>query len=88
MSEKIIAVVAAFIIGTIKAGGYASVALLMGIESMCIPLPSEIIMPFGGYALAHSTVQLLLVATAGALGCNLGSIPAYWVGAKGGRPMV
>ncbi len=88
MSEKIIAALAGFIVSLISAGGYASVTLLMAIESACIPLPSEIIMPFGGYALAHSHWQLLLVATAGALGCNLGSLPAYWVGAHGGRPMI
>lgn len=88
MLEKIITGIAGFIVALITAGGYASVALLMGIESACIPLPSEIIMPFAGFALAHSTAQLLLVATAGAIGCNLGSIPAYWVGAIGGRPMI
>jgi membrane protein DedA with SNARE-associated domain len=78
----------AAIVGLISAGGYSSVALLMALESACIPLPSEVIMPFAGYALAHSTLTLLLVATAGAIGCNLGSIPPYLVGAKGGRPMV
>ena len=88
MAEKIIAALAGFIVSLISAGGYASVTLLMAIESMCIPLPSEVIMPFGGYALAHSPWQLVLVATAGALGCNLGSLPAYWVGARGGRPMI
>lgn len=88
MFEKAVAAIAAFIVGLISAGGYASVTLLMAIESACIPLPSEVIMPFAGYTLAHSTVTLLLVATAGAIGCNLGSIPPYWVGRVGGRPMV
>jgi membrane protein DedA with SNARE-associated domain len=78
----------AAIVGLISAGGYPSVALLMAIESACIPVPSEVIMPFAGYALAHSTLTLLLVATAGAIGCNLGSIPPYLVGARGGRPLV
>ena len=45
-------------------------------------------MPFAGYALAHRQLNLFWVATAGAIGCNLGSIPAYWVGAWGGRPVV
>ena len=88
MSEKIITLLAGLIVSVISAGGYPSVAILMAIESACIPLPSEIIMPFAGYALAHSQWQLLMLATAGAIGCNLGSIPAYWVGAWGGRPMV
>ncbi len=88
MSEKIIAAIASFIIAIISAGGYAGVALLMGIESSCIPLPSEIIMPFAGYVLGTSMAKLLLVATAGAIGCNLGSIPPYWLGRWGGRPAV
>ena len=88
MSEKIIAFVAHFIIAIISASGYAGVALLMGIESACIPLPSEIIMPFAGYLVHTGQLNLFWVATAGAIGCNLGSIPAYWLGAWGGRPAV
>ena len=64
------------------------VALLMAIQSACIPIPSEVIMPLAGYALAHTQLQLILLATVASLASNLGSIPAYWVGAKGGRPMV
>ena len=60
----------------------------MGIESACIPLPSEIIMPFAGYLVYLGRFNLFWAATAGAIGCNLGSIVAYWVGAKGGRPLV
>ena len=88
MSEKIIAALASFIIAVISAGGYIGVALLMGIESACIPLPSEIIMPFAGYLVHTGQLKLFWVATAGAIGCNLGSIPAYWLGAWGGRPAV
>ena len=88
MSEKIIAALAGFITGLIGATGYFGVALLMGIESACVPLPSEIIMPFAGYQVYLHHLSLLGVATAGALGCNLGSVIAYWVGAVGGRPLV
>ena len=88
MSERIIATLAAFIIAVISAGGYAGITLLMGIESACIPLPSEIIMPFAGYLVHTGQLKLFWVATAGAIGCNLGSIPAYWLGAWGGRPAV
>jgi membrane protein DedA with SNARE-associated domain len=88
MSERIITVLASFIIAVISAGGYLGVALLMGIESACVPLPSEIIMPFAGYLVHTGQLKLFWVATAGAIGCNLGSIPAYWLGAWGGRPAV
>jgi membrane protein DedA with SNARE-associated domain len=84
MSEKIIAI----LVGAIVSGGYASVILLMAIQSACIPIPSEVIMPLAGYALAHSQLQLIILATVASLASNLGSIPAYWVGARGGRPMV
>jgi membrane protein DedA with SNARE-associated domain len=84
MSEKIFTI----LVGLIASGGYASVVLLMAIQSACIPIPSEVVMPLAGYALAHSQWDLILLATVASLASNLGSIPAYWVGARGGRPMV
>ena len=88
MSEHILTLLATFIIAVISAGGYLGIALLMAIESACIPLPSEIIMPFAGYLIHTGQLKLFWVATAGAIGCNLGSIPAYWLGALGGRPAI
>lgn len=88
MSEKILAIVAHFIIAIISASGYLGVALLMAIESACIPLPSEIIMPFAGYLVHTGQLTLMGVAVAGAIGCNLGSLVAYWIGAWGGRPFI
>lgn len=88
MTAKIIAALSAFIISVISAGGYLGIAVLMAIESACIPLPSEIIMPFSGYLVYVGRFKLLWVATAGALGCNLGSAIAYAVGYYGGRPLV
>lgn len=84
MSEKILTIV----VGLIASGGYLAVIVLMAIQSACIPIPSEVIMPLAGYALAHSQMDLVLLATAASFASNLGSIPAYWVGARGGRPMV
>jgi membrane protein DedA with SNARE-associated domain len=80
----------------ILAMGYLGIALLMAIESACIPLPSEIIMPFAGAVtlasvasgLGHEPLNLWLVGLAGAIGCNLGSVVAYFVGAKLGRPFL
>jgi len=84
----IIAWMAGWIVAVISWGGYIGVALLMAIESMCVPLPSEIIMPFGGYLVSTGQLTLWGVATAGAIGCNIGSIPAYELGRLGGRPAV
>jgi len=60
----------------------------MAIQSACIPLPSEVIMPFAGAVLAHSQWDLILLATVASFASNIGSAVAYWVGARGGRPMV
>ncbi len=70
------------------------IVILMAIESACIPLPSEVIMPFAGsltlvaFAAPRSPMNIHLVAFAGALGCALGSALAYWVGATGGREWI
>ena len=88
MISRILELLSAFVIYVIAAGGYAGIVLLMAIESACIPLPSEVIMPFSGYLVFTGRFDLLWVATAGALGCNLGSLAAYEVGAYGGRQLV
>jgi membrane protein DedA with SNARE-associated domain len=88
MLHGISAAVAGFIIATISSAGYLGIAGLMAIESACIPIPSEIIMPFSGYLASTGRFNLLLAATAGAVGCNVGSSVAYAVGRYGGRPFV
>ena len=87
MIEKILGVLAGIIIHIISSGGYVGIALLMAIESACIPLPSEIIMPFAGYLVSTGRFDLYLAATAGAIGCNIGSIVGYEIGKRGGRPL-
>jgi membrane protein DedA with SNARE-associated domain len=79
--------VARFIVSFISGSGYLGIVLLMAIESACVPLPSEVIMPFSGYLVFTGRFKLAWVAVAGALGCNLGSALAYYVGALGGRPL-
>ncbi len=87
MIGKIIELLSVFIVATISRLGYAGIVLLMAIESACIPLPSEIIMPFSGALVARGEFNLWLVGLAGAFGCVLGSLVAYWVGMYGGRPL-
>ena len=88
MTEKILAVLFVFIKSVVGATGYSGLVILMAIESACIPLPSELIMPFAGYLVYEGSMKLLWVATAGAIGCNLGSLVAYEIGYYGGRPLV
>jgi membrane protein DedA with SNARE-associated domain len=88
MTEKIVNFLLPYITGLIAAIHYPGIALLMAIESACIPLPSEVIMTFAGFAVYQGKMTLFWAATAGAIGCNLGSFVAYWIGAIGGRPMI
>src|SRR6516162_7654752 len=96
MIAHIIEIVGAWIVGVISTIKYPGIMLLMAIESACIPLPSEIIMPFSGALVVASVaaryhidpLSLFWVATWGAIGCNLGSVLAYEIGYFGGRPLV
>jgi len=88
MSEKILALLVVYVTRVIGAGGYAGIAGLLAMNSCGIPIPSELILPFSGYLAYLGRFNLFLVATAGAVGCNVGSAVAYWIGAKGGRPLV
>ena len=64
----------------------------MAVESACIPLPSEIIMPLAGWLLIKNqslgSVYILVAGAYGALGCTIGSAIAYGVGMWGGRPFL
>jgi membrane protein DedA with SNARE-associated domain len=88
MTEKILAAIFVFIKAVIAMTGYGGIVILMAIESACIPLPSELIMPFAGYLVYEGRFSLLGVATVGALGCNVGSVIAYEIGYYGGRRLV
>ena len=88
MIAWIIEILASFIIAAISSGGYIGVIILMAIESACIPLPSEIIMPFSGYLVFRGEFDLFWVGLAGAFGCVVGSVPAYYLGLYGGRPII
>jgi membrane protein DedA with SNARE-associated domain len=88
MITRVLEALFTWISGVISAMGYPGIALLMAIESCCIPLPSEMIMPFAGWLVATGRFTLWGVALAGAIGCVIGSIPAYYAGMYGGRALV
>lgn len=87
-SAAALAALAGAIVHLISRLGYAGIAALMAIESACIPLPSEITLPFAGFLASTGRFSLPLIALVGALGCNLGSEVAYLIGARGGRSLV
>ena len=100
MLHALMASVVAWMMALMAAAGPYGVMLLMAIESACIPLPSEIIMPFAGFlafqgrlpfhgiGAGNPGAQIWIAALFGAAGCNLGSIPAYELGRWGGPAAV
>ena len=69
---------------------YLGIMFLMALESACMPVPSEIVMPFSGYLVfrGDTGMSMLGVVLAGSVGCTLGSIGAYIVGFYAGRPLI
>ncbi len=88
MITTILEFLAVIVKNIIDATGYLGVGIAMAIESACIPLPSEIIMPFAGSLVTDGKFTMFWVVFAGTLGNLAGSIIAYWVGAVGGRPFI
>jgi len=98
--HKLLAPVIVWMTALMAVMGPWGVSLLMGIESACIPLPSEVIMPFAGFlafkgqmtflglGAGSPAAQIWIAGIFGAIGCNLGSIPAYELGSWGGRKAV
>ena len=85
--ETLLSPITKFVLDVISAWGYAGIVVCMTIESACIPLPSEIIMPFSGYLVTTGRFTLPAVALAGGIGNVFGSWIGYWLGAVGGRPL-
>ncbi len=88
MLTNLLSTITAFVIHTISTLGYSGVAVLMAIESACIPLPSEVIAPFAGFLAYSGRFTLWGVALAGGVGSMLGSWLTYEIGRWGGRPLV
>ena len=88
MVTRILEALASFVIFVISMMGLPGVGLLRAIESAFIPLPSEVIMPFSGYLVFLGKYSLWSVGLAGAIGCVVGSVPAYYLGMYGGRPLI
>ncbi|MSU75408.1 MAG: DedA family protein [Candidatus Magasanikbacteria bacterium] len=88
MITKIIDILAAVVIGVIGYLGYAGIFLLMLVESCGVPMPSEVIMPFSGFLVYKGQLALWVVIIVGTLGNLVGSLLAYWIGYRGGRPLI
>ena len=86
--SDLLSILSNFVIHTIQSIGYFGIFLLMTLESACIPIPSEVIMPFSGFLVTLGKFNFIWVVLIGSIGNLAGSLLAYWVGAVGGRPLV
>lgn len=81
-----------FLENLLQSIGWAGIVLAMAVESACIPLPSEVTMPLAGWMLIQarglSLWHILWAGFYGGLGCTIGSVITYWLGALGGRPLL
>ncbi|MDI6717007.1 MAG: DedA family protein [Actinomycetota bacterium] len=88
MAEHILASLAQIITGLIKDMGYFGITILMALESACIPVPSELVMPFAGYMVSAGAFGFWQIVLWGTIGQTIGSIITFWIGATGGRSLL
>jgi len=88
MITQLIDLIIALVINTVSLVGYFGILILMTFESACVPIPSEIIMPFSGFLVSTGKLSILGVTLAGALGNLIGAVITYAIGYYGGRPFV
>ena len=84
----IIVFLSSVVIYLITAFGYLGIFLTMAMESAALPIPSEIVMPFAGYVASQGNLDFWAIVIAGTLGNLVGSLLLYYVGLKGGRPVL
>ncbi len=85
---EILSSISSLVVETISRSGYLGITVLMALESACIPIPSEIIMPFSGYLAFKGSFLLWQVVLWGTLGNLIGSLAAYFIGSLGGRKII
>lgn len=88
MITNLIDILANFVVHTIGIMGYPGIFLLMLVESCGILMPSEVIMPFSGFLVADGRMTLWAITASGTIGNLIGSLLAYWIAYKGGRPLI
>jgi len=77
-----------WIAGVVAALGYPGIFLLMTVEGIITPIPSELILPFAGYLAAQGRFHPALVILVATIGSTLGSTVAYYIGYYAGRPII
>ncbi len=77
-----------YLVAAVERGGYLGVFALMALESALVPVPSEAVMPFAGFLVSRGVFGFWETVAAGSLGNLAGSLAAYWLGARYGRPLL
>jgi len=77
-----------YILLGMSVGGYFGLFVLMALESMIAPVPSEVVMPFAGYLVLQGRFNFWIAAMVSGLGSVFGSLVSYYMGAYLGRPFV
>lgn len=85
---QVLGTIAAFCISIISSIGYLGVFLLMVFESMILPVPSELVMPFAGFLIASGEMKFLWIVVFATLGSLVGSLISYYIGKYGGNRFV
>ena len=88
MLREIIAWLSSFATSMIATLGYPGVFFLMMLESMIVPIPSELVMPFAGYLAGTGELSLFWIVVASAICSIVGSLLSYAMGFYGGRSLV
>jgi membrane protein DedA with SNARE-associated domain len=86
--SQILSTLTNLIIHIISTLGYTGVGFLMALQTVAVPIPSEVILPFAGYLASLGRFSIFWIAIAGGLGSSVGSSVAYYIGYKGGRPLI
>lgn len=77
-----------WMINLVSSLGYPGIFFAMSIESAGFPMPSELVMGIAGFLVYSETMDIWLAGFAGALGNITGSSFIYFIGLKGGRPVI
>jgi membrane protein DedA with SNARE-associated domain len=88
MITDLLSWISSILVEIISRSGYLGVTISMALESACIPIPSEIVMPFSGYLVSLGRFSLWSVTVWATNGNLAGSLMAYFIGYYGGRPLV
>ena len=80
--------IAEYIVLGMSAFGYSGLFILMALESMIAPVPSEVVMPFAGYLVLQGRFDFWTAVFVSGLGSLFGSAASYYMGAYLGRPFI